>query len=115
MKRNACLLLLLTVALAGCQSRTATVSTVPGAVVGAVPPPTEDKRSRELREAYERGMSQTAKADYWIVQRLQSQSTARAERTEDAGSVYLPIVAPERRVNGVIVNATTEYIRTDKP
>lgn len=71
----------------------------------------QKKRDKELKEAEDRGYAQAMKSNYWKHQDAQSQNTT--EPNNGPAKTKLPIAAPERVVNGVIVNPTTEYIAVD--
>lgn len=71
-------------------------------------------QQKELALAYERGMAQNAQATYDAIQN--AQKNGRAAGTLDRGQyLEVPITAPERVINGVKVNASTEYVRISTP
>jgi len=71
-------------------------------------------QQKELALAYERGMAQNAQATYDAIQN--SQKNGRTVGALDKGQyLEVPITAPERVINGVKINASTEYVRISTP
>lgn len=62
-----------------------------------------------LALAYERGRAQNAQLTYDAIQNAQRNGRADAEPANNA--LEIPITAPERTINGVKINASTEFIR----
>lgn len=69
----------------------------------------KDEQKR-LQSAYDTAHAQATRELYDATQRLQAVSTA-APADEAREPVYLPTQIPERRINGVIIDPTIEYIR----
>ena len=69
-----------------------------------------DEQER-LALAYERGRAQNAQLTYDAIQN--AQKSGRAPETRDVADTALeiPITAPERTINGVRINGSTEFIR----
>lgn len=71
----------------------------------------QDKDHRaEVQTAFAAGEAKATRDLYDAIQNNQSQPTAQPE-TSESDATYLPIAAPRRLVNGVIVEPTVEYIR----
>jgi hypothetical protein len=91
------------------------IATVGGAAAGVVAKRYADdvldkEEQKKLQAAYDAAHAQATRELYDATQHLQAESTAEASApSEDA--VYLPTQIPERKVNGVILDSTTEYIR----
>lgn len=87
-------------------------ATAAGAVAGyAAAKVAQSAQDRALRDAeqagYDRAMNQAVKQQYWIIQNQQ-----KALPPEGAlGPRLVPVVIPETKINGVIVNAHVEYLR----
>ena len=64
-----------------------------------------------LALAYERGRAQNAQLTYDAIQNAQKNGRAPEARDAAADAVEIPITAPERTINGVRINASTEFIR----
>jgi hypothetical protein len=66
---------------------------------------------REVSEAeqrgYDRALNQAVKQQYWIIQD-QQKSRATAEESDVR---LVPVVVPETKINGVLVQAHVEYLR----
>jgi hypothetical protein len=58
---------------------------------------------------YDRAMNQAVKQQYWIIQN--QQKTMQPAEARDPRLV--PIMIPESRINGVIVDSHVEYLRID--
>ena len=58
---------------------------------------------------YDRAMNQVVKQQYWIIQN--QQKTMQPAEARDPR--LMPVVIPESRLNGVIVDAHVEYLRID--
>lgn len=69
-----------------------------------------DERQR-LALAYERGRAQNAQITYDAIQNAQRNGRAPDASGAADDSLEVPITAPERTINGVRINASTEYIR----
>ena len=69
-----------------------------------------DEQER-LALAYERGRAQNAQLTYDAIQNAQKNGRAPEARDAAADAVEIPITAPERTINGVRINASTEFIR----
>lgn len=67
------------------------------------------EEQQRLALAYERGKAQSAQLTYDAIQNAQRNGRGPAEATNDA--LEIPITAPERTINGVKINASTEFIR----
>lgn len=83
-----------------------------GAVVGyAASRIAQTQVHREVGEAeqrgYDRALNQAVKQQYWIIQ---NQQRSRAI-TEESDARLVPVVVPETKINGVLVQAHVEYIR----
>jgi hypothetical protein len=90
-------------------------ATLGGAVAGvAAKRYADDVRDKEekkkLQGAYDAAHAEATRQLYDATQHLQAQSTEPAAAEPD-DAVYLPTQIPERMVNGVILEPTTEYIR----
>jgi hypothetical protein len=68
---------------------------------------------KQLALAYERGKAQNAQTTYDAIQNVQK--SGRRPSATNADYVEIPIVAPARTVNGVKIDASTEYIRISTP
>jgi hypothetical protein len=68
---------------------------------------------KQLALAYERGKAQNAQTTYDAIQNVQK--SGRRPSATNADYVEVPIVAPARTVNGVKIDASTEYIRISTP
>lgn len=83
-----------------------------GAVVGyAASRIAQAEVRREVSDAeqrgYDRAMNQAVKQQYWIIQGQQrSRVTA-----EEPDAKLVPVVIPETKINGVLVQAHVEYLR----
>ena len=66
---------------------------------------------QRLALAYERGRAQNAQLTYDAIQNAQRNGRAPEARDADGDGLEIPITAPERTINGVRINASTEYIR----
>jgi hypothetical protein len=69
----------------------------------------------QLALAYDRGRAQNAQATYEAIQNAQKNGRSSGSAAEAAHYVEIPITAPERTINGVKIDATTEYIRISTP
>jgi hypothetical protein len=83
-----------------------------GAVVGyAASRIAQAQVHRELSEAeqrgYDRALNQAVKQQYWIIQEQQKSRNA----AEESDARLIPVVIPETKINGVLVQAHVEYIR----
>ena len=58
---------------------------------------------------YDRAMNQVVKQQYWIIQNQQK----TMQPTDARDPRLMPVVIPESRLNGVIVDAHVEYLRID--
>lgn len=67
-----------------------------------------DEQQR-LALAYERGKAQNAQLTYDAIQNAQRNGRGSAAPADEA--LEIPITAPERTINGVKINASTEFIR----
>lgn len=65
--------------------------------------------SEAEKRGYDRAMNQAVKQQYWIIQ---EQQKSRAEPGEPDARL-VPVVIPETRINGVLVNPHVEYIRVE--
>jgi hypothetical protein len=71
-------------------------------------------QQKDLALAYERGKAQNAQATYDAVQN--AQKDGRKPGMDDPERyAEIPITASERTINGVKVNASTEFIRISTP
>jgi len=61
------------------------------------------------QRGYDRAMNQAVKQQYWIIQNQQRSF----ESTDEQSARLLPVLLPETKVNGVILNPTVEYIRVE--
>jgi hypothetical protein len=62
------------------------------------------------QRGFDRALNQAAKQQYWIIQNQQKSF----DRTADAVPArYVPVQLPEMKINGVIQNPTTEYLRVE--
>jgi len=68
---------------------------------------------KQLALAYDRGKAQNAQATYDAIQNVQK--SGRRPRASGTAYVDIPIVAPKRTINGVKIDASTEYIRISTP
>ena len=68
---------------------------------------------KQLALAYERGQAQNAQTTYDAIQNVQK--SGRRPSVTNADYVEIPIVAPARTINGVKIDASTEYIRISTP
>jgi len=112
------LTLTLCAALAGCASRDKIASDVRANIAAQNATTPEERQSAEmlaatkkdvrLREAYKLGALQSTKSLYQAIQNTQNSDTATADRGEKS---LVPLTVPERKVDGVIVNPTVEYVR----
>ena len=68
---------------------------------------------KQLALAYERGKAQNAQTTYDAIQNVQK--SGRRPSGANADYVEIPIVASARTVNGVKIDASTEYIRISTP
>jgi hypothetical protein len=66
-------------------------------------------QQKQLALAFDRGKAQNAQLTYDAIQN--AQKTGRAAGAAPDNSVEIPITAPVRTINGVKINASTEYIR----
>jgi hypothetical protein len=71
----------------------------------------EKKLNKQVKTAYQQGLAQGLKTNYWAHQDDQARDTTPA--SDGPASDYLPINVPERKVNGVIEKPVVEYIRVD--
>jgi hypothetical protein len=62
------------------------------------------------QRGYDRALNQAVKQQYWIIQN-QQKSFDRA--ADPVPARYLPVQLPEMKINGVVQNPTTEYLRID--
>jgi hypothetical protein len=69
------------------------------------------KHSTDAAEqaGFDRAMNQSVKQQYWIIQNQQKTMQPADERDPR----LVPVVLPESRVNGAIVQAHVEYLRID--
>lgn len=87
-------------------------ATAAGAVVGyAAAKVAQSAQDRALRDAeqagYDRAMNQAVKQQYWIMQNQQKSLPLDGA----SGPRLVPVVIPETKISGVIVNAHVEYLR----
>jgi len=77
----------------------------------------QDKTHQEaLALAYERGRSQSAQQTYDAIQNAQKTDRRPAGASgRGPGYVEIPIVVPARSINGVLLNASVEYVRVSTP
>lgn len=66
---------------------------------------------QRLALAYERGRAQNAQLTYDAIQNAQKNGRAPDAADNADDSMEIPITAPERTINGVRINASTEFIR----
>lgn len=65
------------------------------------------KESEKL--GYDRAMNQAVKQQYWIIQNQQKSIPVEIENS----SRLVPVVVPETKINGVVVQAHIEYLRIE--
>jgi hypothetical protein len=68
---------------------------------------------KQLALAYDRGKAQNAQTTYDAIQNVQK--NGRKPGASSADYLEIPIVAPARTINGVKIDASTEYIRISTP
>jgi hypothetical protein len=68
-----------------------------------------------LALAYERGQAQNAQTTYDAIQNVQKNGRSPGTGNEAGHYLEIPITAPERTINGVKIDASTEYIRISTP
>jgi hypothetical protein len=83
-----------------------------GAVVGyAASRFAQAEVHREVSDAeqrgYDRAMNQAVKQQYWIIQEQQKSR----ESTNESAARLVPVVIPETKINGALVQAHVEYLR----
>ena len=62
------------------------------------------------KRGYDRALNQAVKQQYWIIQEQQ-----KSRATPDGADARLvPVVIPESKINGVLVNAHIEYLRVER-
>jgi hypothetical protein len=71
----------------------------------------EADEQQRLALAYERGRAQNAQLTYDAIQNAQRNGRPPDAATEQDDGMEIPITAPERTINGVRINASTEFIR----
>lgn len=71
----------------------------------------DEDRQKELARAFERGKAQNAQATYHAIQNAQKVPTPPPSRADGDDSMEIPITVPERVINGVKMNSSTEYVR----
>lgn len=116
--KTALLTVALAAALTGCANRAQIAADVRSTVAAENATTAEEKRAAEvlgatkkdvkLREAYALGQLQAAKSLYQAIQNTQSSDTAQADHSD---KTLVPLTVPERKVDGVTVNASVEYVR----
>ena len=74
---------------------------------------TSSDDQKQLALAYDRGKAQNAQTTYDAIQNVQK--SGRRPSVTNADYVEIPIVAPARTINGVKIDASTEYIRISTP
>ena len=70
----------------------------------------EKSLSEAEKAGYDRALNQAVKQHYWIIQ---NQQKALAPAVEERAPRLVPIVIPESKINGVIINAHIEYLRVE--
>lgn len=71
-----------------------------------------DKKQREeIAKAYAAGEAKATRDLYEAIQHNQAVDTEKPTNTEPDDATALPITAPRRVVNGVIIEPSVEYIR----
>ena len=70
---------------------------------------------KQLALAYERGQAQNAQATYDAIQNAQKNGRSPGTGGDAGHYLEIPITAPERTINGVKIEASTEYIRVSTP
>lgn len=68
---------------------------------------------KQLALAYDRGRTQNAEATYDAIQNVQK--SGRRPEAGVANYIEVPIVAPARTINGLKIDASTEYVRISTP
>ncbi len=89
-------------------------ATAAGAVAGYLISKTvQSSQERALREAeqhgYDRALNQAVKQQYWIIQNQQKSLSPEPARDPR----LVPVVIPETKLNGVVVNAHVEFLRVE--
>ena len=74
---------------------------------------TSVEEQQRLALAYERGKAQNAQLTYDAIQNAQRNGRGSAAPVDEK-ALEIPITAPERTINGVKINASTEFIRISK-
>ena len=78
----------------------------------------DKERQKELQEAFNRGRGQSAAESYAAIQNTQrdgfSESEYAPQENTTDNTLTVPIVAPERVINGVRVRETQEFITLTK-
>jgi hypothetical protein len=59
------------------------------------------------QRGYDRALNQAVKQQYWIIQEQQKSR----ESTNESAARLVPVVIPETKINGVLVQAHVEYLR----
>jgi hypothetical protein len=70
---------------------------------------------KELALAFDRGRAQNAQSTYDAIQNAQRNGRSPGAGGEVGRYLEIPITAPERMINGVKIEASTEYIRVSTP
>lgn len=73
----------------------------------------DNKRREEIQKAYDTAHARATRELYDAIQRQQSEPTAESDAvaTVTDESTYLPVVLPERVVNGAVIEPSLEYVR----
>ena len=76
---------------------------------------TASDEQKQLALSYDRGRAQNAQTTYDAIQNAQKKGRSPETGGEAGHYLEIPITAPERTINGVKIDASTEYIRISTP